>query len=245
MQIDLHNLMTFDMLLCMNTFIAYFRVSTAQQGRSGLGLEAQEACVNAFIAARPGAKLIAPPFTEVESGKRSDRPELLKALLRAKVTGSTLLVAKLDRLSRNAAFLMTLRDSGVQFVACDQPEANSLTIGILALVAQNEREATSQRTKDALAAAKARGVRLGSRTGGKHLQGHDYHKVALAALKAQADARALDLVSTFTDLANEGITSANAQAAALTERGILTARGGKWTARSVINAKVRIVWAKP
>ena len=237
--------MTFVMLLCMSAYIAYYRVSTASQGRSGLGLEAQEACVNAFIASRPGAKLVAPPFTEIESGKVNNRPELAKALLRAKVTGSTLIVARLDRLSRNATFLMTLRDSGVSFVACDNPEANSLTIGILALVAQQERESTSQRTKDALAAAKARGVRLGSRTGGKHLQGHDYHLAAHAALKAQADARAHDLVSTFADLVNEGITSANAQAAALNDRGILTARGGKWTARSVINAKTRIVWAKP
>lgn len=151
--------MTFDMMVCMVTFVCYYRVSTAQQGRSGLGLDAQEACVNAFIAARSNARLVAPPFTEIESGKKNGRPQLLKALLRAKVTGSTLLVAKIDRLSRNAAFLMTLRDSGVSFVACDQPEANSLTIGILALVAQNEREAISSRTKAALAMAKARGVR--------------------------------------------------------------------------------------
>lgn len=229
----------------MSTFIAYFRVSTARQGRSGLGLEAQEAAVNAFLASRPDARLIAPPFTEVESGKRNDRPELLKALHRAKMTGSTLLVAKLDRLSRNAAFLITLRDSGVSFVCADQPEANNLTIGILALVAQNEREAISARTKAALACAKARGVRLGSRTGGAHLHGHGYHNAALAALKAGADARAKDLADIFTDLASEGITSANAQAAALNDRGIITPRGGKWTARSVLNAKARIVWAKP
>jgi DNA invertase Pin-like site-specific DNA recombinase len=233
--------MTFVMLMYMSTYIAYFRVSTSQQGRSGLGLEAQEACVNTFIASRPDAKLVAPPFTEIESGKRNDRPQLRAALLRAKVTGSTLLVARLDRLSRNAAFLITLRDSGVPFVACDQPEANNLTIGILALVAQSERESTSQRTKDALAAAKGRGVRLGSRTGGAHLRGHGYHKAAHAAVKANANARANDLADVFRDLVNEGITSANAQAAALNERGIVTARGGKWTARSVINAKVRIV----
>jgi DNA invertase Pin-like site-specific DNA recombinase len=237
--------MTFVMLLCMSNFIAYFRVSTVRQGRSGLGLEAQQHAVDQFIAARPGARLVAPPFTEVESGKLNDRPELLKALLRAKVTGSCLLVAKLDRLSRNAAFLITLRDSGVAFVCADQPEANNLTIGILALVAQNERESISQRTKDALAAAKARGVRLGSRTGGAHLHGHGYHVAAHAALRAQADARALDLADVFLDLVNEGITSANAQAIALNERGIITPRGGKWSARSVLNAKARIVWSKP
>jgi DNA invertase Pin-like site-specific DNA recombinase len=158
------------------------------------------------------------------------------------VTGSTLLVAKLDRLSRNAAFLMTLRDAGVPFVCADQPEANNLTIGILALVAQNEREAISARTKAALACARARGVQLGSRTGGAHLRGHDYHKVAHAALKAGADARAKDLAEVLADLEAEGITSANAQAIALNERGIITPRGGRWTARSVLNVKLRIVW---
>jgi DNA invertase Pin-like site-specific DNA recombinase len=237
--------MTFDMKFCMDKFIAYFRVSTARQGRSGLGLEAQENAVNAFIASRPGARLVAPPFTEIESGKRNDRPELLKAIHRAKMTGSALLVAKLDRLSRNVAFLMTLRDSGVAFVCADQPEANNLTIGILALVAQNEREAISARTKAALACARARGVRLGSRTGGAHLQGHGYHKAAIVSIKASADARANDLADVLADLVSEGITSANAQAKALNERGIITARGGKWTARAVLNVRIRIKWAKP
>jgi DNA invertase Pin-like site-specific DNA recombinase len=237
--------MTNDMIFCMSNFIAYLRVSTERQGRSGLGLEAQKAAVDAFIASKSGAKLIAPPFVEIESGKKNDRPELIKALLRAKVTGSCLLVAKLDRLSRNAAFLMTLRDSGVPFVAADQPEANNLTIGILALVAQNEREAISSRTKAALACAKARGVKLGSRTGGKHLQGMGYHKAAVASLKASADARARDLKEVLADLVHEGITSANAQAHALNARGIITPRGGRWTARSVLNVKARSVWAKP
>jgi DNA invertase Pin-like site-specific DNA recombinase len=164
----------------------------------------------------------------------------LKALHRAKLTGSTLSIAKIDRLSRNACFLMGLRDAGVSFVACDLPEANDMTIGIMSLVAQHERLAISQRTKDALAAAKARGTRLGSRTGGAHLRGHDYQKVALAALKTQADARARDLADVLADLVNEGITSANAQAAALNERGIITPRGGKWTARSVLNVKARL-----
>jgi DNA invertase Pin-like site-specific DNA recombinase len=139
---------------------------------------------------------------------------------------------------------MGLRDAGASFVACDLPEANDITVGIMSLVAQHERQAISQRTKDALAAARARGTRLGSRTGGAHLQGHGYQAIALAALKAQADARAKDLAEVLADLVNEGITSANAQAAALNERGIITPRGGKWTARSVLNAKARIVWAK-
>ena len=129
--------------------IGYERVSTARQGASGLGLEAQRQAIEAYAAQR-GADLIA-RFTEVESGRNADRPELKKALHLAKVTGATLVIAKLDRLSRNAAFLLTLRDSGVRFSAVDLPEANDLTVGIMALVAQQEREAISRRTKEALA----------------------------------------------------------------------------------------------
>src|SRR5665213_1755839 len=140
-------------------FVSYLRVSTAKQGRSGLGLEAQREAVRQFVAAR-GGKIIAPEFVEVETGKRNDRPDLEKALKRCRLTGATLVVAKLDRLSRNAAFLMTLRDSGVSFVAADLPEANTMTVGVMAVVAQHEREAISQRTKAALAAARARGKTL-------------------------------------------------------------------------------------
>jgi hypothetical protein len=116
-----------------------------------------------------GATIIA-RFTEVESGRNPDRPELGRALHLAKVTGATLVIAKLDRLSRNAAFLLTLRDSDVRFVAVDMPEANDLTVGIMALVAQQEREAISKRTKEALAVAKARGVRLGNPNGADSLR---------------------------------------------------------------------------
>ena len=129
--------------------IGYERVSTARQGASGLGIEAQRQAIDGFVAQR-NATLIA-RFTEVESGRNPDRPELGKALHLAKVTGATLVIAKLDRLSRNAAFLLTLRDSGVKFAAVDLPEANDLTVGIMALVAQAEREAISKRTKEALA----------------------------------------------------------------------------------------------
>ena len=156
-------------------FIAYERVSTARRGQSGLGLEAQRRTIDAFAASR-AAEVLA-RFTEVESGRNPDRPELTAAIQLARLTGATLVIAKLDRLSRNAAFLLTLRDSGVRFLACDMPEANDLTVGIMALVAQQEREAISRRTKEALAVARARGVKLGNPNGaaalrraGKHLR---------------------------------------------------------------------------
>ena len=134
-------------------FVAYERVSTARQGQSGLGLEAQRKTIEEFADSK-GASLIG-RFTEVESGKRADRPELQKAFDLTRLTGATLVIAKLDRLSRNAAFLLTLRDGGVRFIACDMPEANDLTVGVMALV-----EAISRRTKEALVIAKARGIKL-------------------------------------------------------------------------------------
>jgi DNA invertase Pin-like site-specific DNA recombinase len=140
--------------------VAYERDSTARQGASGLGLEAQRKVIDDFATSR-GAEVLA-RFTEVESGRKSDRPEQGKALYLAKVAGATLVIAKLDRLSRNAAFLLGLRDSGVQLVAVDMPEANDLTVGMMALVAQEEREAISRWTKEASAVAKARGVKLGN-----------------------------------------------------------------------------------
>lgn len=136
-------------------YIAYFRVSTDKQGRSGLGLEAQQAAVQSFLDNR-GATLHK-SFTEVKSGKRDDnRPELNAALRECRLTGATLVIAKLDRLSRNARFLMELQESSVNFVCCDMPEANSFTIGLLAQLAQYERELISERTKAAIQAKKKR-----------------------------------------------------------------------------------------
>ena len=129
-------------------------------GRQRVGLEAQRNAIDRFAASK-GAEVLA-RFAEVESGKTPNRPELTKAIQLARLTGATLVIAKLDRLSRNAAFLLTLRDSGMHFLAVDMPEANDLTVGIMALVAQQEREAISRRTKEGLAMAKARGVKLGT-----------------------------------------------------------------------------------
>src|SRR6478672_9282933 len=137
-------------------FIAYYRVSTAQQGRSGLGLDAQQAAVLAYL--NGGSWALLEEFTEIESGKRSDRPQLAAALAACRLHKATLVIAKLDRLARNVAFVSALMEAGVEFVAVDFPQANRLTIHILAAVAEHEASMISARTKAALAAAKARGV---------------------------------------------------------------------------------------
>jgi DNA invertase Pin-like site-specific DNA recombinase len=234
-------------------FVAYYRVSTDKQGVRGLGMEAQASCVEAFVASHDG-KILA-SFKEVESGKRNDRPELDKALARSRALGATLLIAKLDRLSRDALFLLTLQKANVDFVCCDMPDANNFTVGIMALMAQHEREAISTRTRDALAVVKQRVTihgqqkhpevkRLGNPNGARALQRDPSklklgYKRAVAANQSRAVARANDLAPILAELRAEGIVSANAQAKALNERQYLTPRGGRWTARSVINAAER------
>lgn len=213
-------------------FVAYERVSTARQGKSGLGLEAQRKAIDDFAASK-GAKLVA-RFTEVESGRKADRPELQQALHLAKITGSTLLIAKLDRLSRNAAFLLTLRDSGVRFIAVDMPEANDLTVGIMALVAQQEREAISKRTKEALAAAKARGVKLGNPNGASALRRAGKDAVALReTVSANADEFAEALRPIIEQIRANDHSSLREIAHDLNARGILARRGGRWHVSSV------------
>ena len=139
-------------------FVAYYRVSTQKQGNSQLGLEAQKETVKKFT---EGKERVIKEFVEVETGKKNRRPELQEAIDFATANEAKLIIAKLDRLSRNAGFIFTLRDSGVDFVACDLPDANTLTIGIFAAMAQHEREVISRRTKEALAAKKAQGFKLG------------------------------------------------------------------------------------
>lgn len=141
------------------SYVAYYRVSTLRQGASGLGMGAQRTSVESFIRRRG---LIIGEYKDVESGKRNDRPELIRAIATCKSEGAVLLIAKLDRLTRNVAFIFTLRDSGVSFVCADMPEANTLTIGVMATMAQHEREVISDRTKKALAEKKKLGFTLGS-----------------------------------------------------------------------------------
>jgi DNA invertase Pin-like site-specific DNA recombinase len=220
-------------------FVAYLRVSTDRQGKSGLGLEAQREAVQRFVQTRGGV-ISAPEYVEVESGKRNDRPKLAQALKRCRITGATLVVAKLDRLSRNAAFLLTLRDSGVDFIAADLPEANTMTVGVMAVVAQHEREAISARTKAALAAAKARGTKLGGlRFGAAEIASHQRKGVTAAVKKA--DEKADELRETIETLQAERL-SLTAMARRLNEQGVLTSRGnaGGWTATAVRRVLARL-----
>jgi DNA invertase Pin-like site-specific DNA recombinase len=166
-------------------------------------------------------------FTEVESGKRSDRPQLAAALVACKKHKAKLVIAKLDRLSRNLAFIATLMDSGVEFVAVDNPHANKLTVHILAAVAQHEREMIAQRTKDALAAAKARGVKLGNP---RLAEARDK---ANTASVAAADAFAANVLPIIREIRASGVQSLRGIAKALTARGVKTARGGQWSAAQV------------
>jgi DNA invertase Pin-like site-specific DNA recombinase len=210
-------------------FIAYYRVSTARQGRSGLGLAAQRAAVLGYL--NGGSWTLVEEFTEVESGKRSDRPQLAAALAACRLHRATLVIAKLDRLARNVAFVSTLMESGIEFTAADFPQANRLTVHILAAVAEHEAKAISDRTKSALAAAKARGVTLGGYRGRSGTSA-DLER-ARAVRTAAANQRAADLTGTITALRNAGVTSQGAIAEGLNARGITAPRGGAWSAVQV------------
>lgn len=211
-------------------FVSYLRVSTERQGRSGLGIEAQRKSVEDYL--NGGQWELLEEYVEVESGKNDDRPELKQALEHCDLTGATLLIAKLDRLSRDAYFLLGLQRSGVRFVCADMPEANELTVGIMALMAQEERKRISERTKAALAVAKARGVKLGNPKGAEHLRGIG-NDPAVKKIKANANHRAERLRGQITKLLEQGITSANGIATELNRNSIRTPRGGQWYAASV------------
>lgn len=223
-------------------FVAYFRVSTAKQGKSGLGLDAQKAAVAAYIAQHGGIELAA--YVEVESGKIDARPQLEAALLRCRQTGATLLVAKLDRLSRNAGFLMNLRDAGVRFQALDIPEANTLTLGILATLAQHEREIISARTKAALAARKARGLPLGTP---RDLRPYAARagRLGRKVIADRARERAQLIAPQIDEARKAGCASLRQVAAWLNEREITTPRGKAWSAMAVRNAQALIASGKP
>ncbi|MEX2109832.1 MAG: recombinase family protein [Gemmatimonadaceae bacterium] len=207
-------------------FISYLRVSTKQQGASGLGLEAQQRAVADFL--NGGRWKLLDEFIEVESGKNNERIELQKALRACRLHGATLLVAKLDRLARNAYFLLGLQESGVDFVACDMPAANRLTVGILAMVAEEEARMISARTKAALRAAKARGVKLGTPRNLTHKARRKGTGKSYRVRAAKAARRAQDIAPTLAEIQSEGASTLAQIAAALNRRKIPAPRGGKW-----------------
>ena len=217
-------------------FVAYYRVSTQKQGRSGLGLEAQRHAVAEFL--NGGDWKIVGEFTEVETGKRSDRPELARALAMCRLHGAKLVIAKLDRLSRNAHFLLGLKESGADFVAADMPNANQLTVGIMAVVAEDEAKRISERTRVALQAAKKRGTKLGGFRG--FMPTARMRKLSAEALQKRTDARAADLAPIIAELQAAGKTSLRAIAAGLNEAGIPTARGGEWSSPQVMRVLERL-----
>lgn len=216
--------------------VLYFRVSTAKQGADGHGIAAQKTAVANFL--NGGRWKVVGEFVEVESGKRDDRPELAKAIEACRLYGARLVVAKLDRLSRDPHFLHGLQRAGIDFVAADMPDANKLTVGVMALVAEQEREAISARTKAALAAAKAAGKVLGGYRG--HSFSEADHAAAAAGRKAKGDAQAARLAPVVASLREDGITTASGIAKALNERGIPTARGGEWQAVQVQRVLARL-----
>jgi DNA invertase Pin-like site-specific DNA recombinase len=211
-------------------FVAYYRVSTDRQGRSGLGLEAQRKAVVDYL--NGGHWELVQEVVEVESGKRADnRPQLARALALCKVHGATLVIAKLDRLARNLAFIANLMEAGVEFVAVDFPQANRLTVHILAAVAEHERELISTRTKAALAAAKARGRKLGNPG---NLKDREKGRAgSLRVRREKASERASNLRTTIDEIRAAGVTSLRGLALELNRRGIPAPRGGPWHANTV------------
>jgi len=202
-----------------NHFVAYYRVSTQKQGVSGLGLDAQKAAVSAYLASL-GGSLIA-EYTEIESGRKRVRPQLVEALAACKRQKARLVIAKLDRLGRSVAFISTLMESQVDFVACDNPHAAPLVLHVLAAFAEHEAREISRRTKDALKAAKTRGVALGMN--GRTLADQN---------RRDADAFALSVSWAVEDCRYAGVTSVRGTCAALNERGIPSAQGKRWNVQS-------------
>ena len=206
-------------------FIAYYRVSTQKQGIDGNGMGAQKEAVRRYLESL-NCELLA-NFEEVESGSNNERPQLAAAIQLAKSKKAILVIAKLDRISRNASFLMKLQDSGIDFVACDMPNADKFTVGILALVAQRERELISQRTKAGLAVAKSRGVTLGNPNAARAW------KKAVIAIKDGKRRFATDAMKIIQEIQSTGISKLSRIADCMNKRGEKTARGGKWTATAV------------
>jgi len=214
-------------------FIAYYRVSTKKQKVSGLGLEAQRDIVHNFL--NGGSWDLIEEFQEAESGKIDDRPELQKAITSCRLKNATLVVSKLDRLSRDLHFITSLQKSGVKFVVAENPDMNELTVHIFAAMAQHERKLISQRTTEALKQARGRGVQLGNpiiRTG-QQVPGSGDTSNARKAKTDLADEYAKDMRPVIEDVKSDGTTTLRGIAQILNDRGFTTRRGKVWTANSV------------
>ncbi len=204
----------------MSDYVAYYRVSTTRQGHSGLGLESQRESVAQYLRSTEGNLIN--DFVEIESGKKYNRPQLLAAIKECKSRKAILIIAKLDRLARNVHFISGLMESKVEFVAVDNPHANRLMLHLLAAFAEHEREQISQRTKEAMQAARRRGVRLG-------VNGHRLAEQN----KSRAREFAQSLKSVIQDIQEDGLTLLQDIADELNNRNIQTARGGIWYPTSV------------
>jgi DNA invertase Pin-like site-specific DNA recombinase len=210
-------------------FVSYLRVSTDRQGRSGLGLEAQRKAVADFL--NGGSWTLVAEFVEIESGGDDDRPELAKALAMCRIQNAVLVIAKLDRLSRDPAFLLGLQKAGVRFVAADMPDANEAMVGFMAVMAGWERKMIGERTRQALQAAKARGTKLGNPG---NLRNQEIGRARGRTRRTEmARSRAADLAPILADVQASGASSLREIAAALNERGIPATRGGEWSAMQV------------
>jgi len=221
----------------MTKHIAYYRVSTARQGRSGLGLDAQRAAVASY---QPVAE-----FTEIESGKKNDRPELVAALAQCKAEGATLVIAKLDRLARNARFLLGLIESGVGVIFCDLPHLPEGAVGKfmltqMAAVAELEAGLISERTKAALKAASKRGVKLGFAIPSRRKGQRAASEAGVEANQKKADASAEKFRLVIRDIQAGGATTLREIAGQLNDRNITTARNGRWHPSSVSSVLARL-----
>jgi DNA invertase Pin-like site-specific DNA recombinase len=219
-------------------FVAYYRVSTKRQGVSGLGLEAQQEAVRGYL--NGGRWKLVAEVVEIESGKRSDRPKLAEALRLCRLHKASLIIAKLDRLARNVAFVSALMEAGVEFVAVDFPQANRLTVHILAAVAEHEAKAISERTTAALARARARGMKLGGDRGHMPAIAAQGHAASLAVRREKARSQAADLLPVIAEIRALGATTLQAVADALNARGIRTTRGGSWSPAQVMRIEKQV-----
>jgi DNA invertase Pin-like site-specific DNA recombinase len=224
------------------SFVSYLRVSTDRQGKSGLGVEAQRETVKVFL--NGGSWKLVDEFVEVEGGRVSDRPELAKALARCRVMGATLIVANVFRLTRNPDFMRTITEAGIEVRFCDLPKiegpAGRFMLRQMLAVAELEAGLISERTKKALAAAKARGTKLGGDRGNFHLVADAGRAKGRAVRQGQAASRSVDLQPIITELRAAGAASLRDIAKGLNDRGIPTARGGAWSAVQVQRVMGRV-----